>query len=105
MIPSKNRHQRYLPNAANIICLDEHSKDYITEIKRISTKTENKVSPVLIELRSWNLKMQILRKAKKLKGTKIYINEDYPKEILKKQLALMEHLKIARNKGLKARLV
>ncbi|KAF2890575.1 hypothetical protein ILUMI_15598, partial [Ignelater luminosus] len=38
-------------------------------------------------------------------GTKIYINNDYPKEIRKKRLALMEHLKITKNKGLKARLV
>ena len=51
------------------------------EVRRIGKAREGFKRPTLMEVRTMNMK--ILRKKSKLRGTEIYVNEDYTKEINK----------------------
>ncbi|KAL3268662.1 hypothetical protein HHI36_007765 [Cryptolaemus montrouzieri] len=55
--------------------------------------------PVLTELRSWNIKAEIIKAAKNLKGTKIYMKENYSKDILQNRKHLFKIMMEARDKG------
>jgi len=81
----------------------EKGKD-ITEIRRIGKEGRNNKRPILLELRTWNQKMEILRRKNKLKGTEIYINEDFPKEVLDQRRELVKYMKAARERGQNANL-
>lgn len=74
----------------------------VSEINRIGTNAGNSKRPVLMKLMSNNKKMEILRNAKCLKGTTVWINEDYPKKVQIKRKTLLQHLKLARQKGSRA---
>ena len=48
--------------------------------------------------------MKILRRKNKLKGTKIYINKDFPKEVLDQRRELVKYMKAAKERGQNANL-
>ena len=50
-------------------------------MRRIGKKREGFKRPILMEVTTTNMKMEILRKKNKLRGTELYINEDYIKEV------------------------
>ena len=81
----------------------EKGKD-ITEMRRMGKEGSNNKRPRLLELRTWNQKMEILRGKNKLKGTEIYISEDFPKEVLDQRRELVKYMKAARERGQNANL-
>lgn len=79
-------------------------KGDILDIYRIGRPTGNNSRPLLVETKSWNKKMEILKETRKLKGTKIFISEDFPKDIQEQRRILTRHMKDAREKGHKVKL-
>ncbi|XP_013180641.1 PREDICTED: uncharacterized protein LOC106127160 [Papilio xuthus] len=71
----------------------------INKIHRIGKKLRegNKPRPILCSFTSNWKKNEIIKNKKKLKN--IYVNEDYPKEVLEKRKALQVELIEERNKG------
>lgn len=55
--------------------------------------------PIIAKLLRWKDREAILQRAKQLKGTKIYINEDYMDSIKMKRKELMPELRAARERG------
>lgn len=71
--------------------------------RRLGKKKDNKESrPILIGLTTWRKKMDILANSKKLKGSEIWIREDFPPKIMEKRRKLRKHQVDARSKGLVA---
>ena len=89
-------------NRMNLAALRETD---ITELRRIGKEREGFKRPVLMEVRTMNMKMEILRKKNKLRGTEIYINEDYPKEVQKQRRDLVKFMRTAREQGHEATLI
>ena len=77
----------------------------ITEVKRIGKESEGFKGPILMEVRTTNMKMEILRKKNKLRGSEIYVNEDYTKEVQKQGKDLVKLMKIAREQRHEAMLM
>lgn len=50
-------------------------------------------------------KMKVLRGKNKLKVTEIYINQDFPREILNQRRELIKHMRTARQQEYKAILI
>ncbi|GLV44750.1 hypothetical protein CBL_05217 [Carabus blaptoides fortunei] len=71
----------------------------ITELRRIGRERVNNNRPILMEVRTVNQKMEILKAKNKLQGTEIYINEDFPKEIQNQRRELIKYMKTARAQG------
>lgn len=69
---------------------------------RLGRYKEAGTRPILIKLRKFSKKMEILKQAKNLKNTKIGINEDYTKEVQEERKKLIPIMKEARAKGQKA---
>ncbi|KAJ3666586.1 hypothetical protein Zmor_002023 [Zophobas morio] len=66
-----------------------------TEIRRIKYESRMAVKPILVELKSWNKRLKIFQAAKKLKGTRIYINEDSSNDMqngIKKRKKLVKYM-------------
>lgn len=76
----------------------------IDEIKRLGSPRPGASRPVLIKLTTNDKKWEILKKAKGLKGTNIWIDEDYPKRIQEERKLLIPELKKARVRGQHAKL-
>lgn len=74
----------------------------IDEIKRIGKYIRDRQRPILLKLTTGNKKIEILRKSKDLKGTNIWLEDDYTKEVLAERKWLIPQMKEARNKGYKA---
>ena len=72
---------------------------HIAEVKRIGKEREGFKKTILMEFRTMNMKMETLRKKNKLRGTEIYVNEDYTKEVQKQRNDLVKFMKIARQQG------
>lgn len=79
-------------------------KTEIDEIKRLGRYKEGRQRPILMKLTTGNSKMRVLQKTKELKGTNVWIEEDYTKETQEERRRLIPHLKEARRQGLKAQL-
>lgn len=76
----------------------------IKQINRIGNK-ENRSRynrPLLIELDTIQKRVEIFKEAKKLKGTNIYIAEDYSKQVQETRKRLLPQLKAARENGHRA---
>lgn len=69
--------------------------DFIKNLR----KTPN--SPVLVGLTTWRMKMEILSNRKKLKDSKISLDEDYTPEIVKKRKELKVTMKRLKEEGFK----
>lgn len=76
----------------------------IDEVRRLGRPEAGKQRPILLKVTTTNRKREILKKAKGLKGSDIWIDEDYPKEIQEERKLLIPKLKEARSKGHKAQL-
>lgn len=74
----------------------------IDEIGRIGKFEEGKKRPILVKLLKESTKSKILKNAKQLKGTTIWIEEDFPKNIQEERRTLIPRLKEARNRGHRA---
>lgn len=71
----------------------------VDEIRRIGKYDSNRTRPILVKFTKESTKMKILRSARKLKGTDIWVDEDYPKNIQEERRELIQKMKEARNKG------
>lgn len=74
-------------------------KTEVDEIRRIGKYDSNRTRPILVKFTKESTKMKILRSARKLKGTDIWVDEDYPKNIQEERRELIQKMKEARNKG------
>lgn len=74
----------------------------IRDIYRFGKKVEGKSRPISVEFVSYPLKIDILKNAKKLKGTGVFIANDYTTEEYEKQKVLRAHLIIARRNNQQA---
>lgn len=74
------------------------------EVRRIGRIFQDRKTPrpIIIEFASWNKKMEVLKAAKKLKGSDIWISEDYTKQVQQQRKILIGHMKEARSKGYRA---
>ena len=53
-------------------------------MRRIGKERESFKRPILMDVRTTNMKMEILSGENKLRGTEMYVNEDYTKEVQSK---------------------
>lgn len=74
----------------------------IDEIRRIGRKETGKKRPTLVKLMRESTRSEILRNARHLKGTTIWIDEDFPKNVQEKRMTLIPRLKEARDRGHRA---
>lgn len=79
-------------------------KEDIDVVKRIGKYKNERKRPILIKLTKESTKFMILKNAKNLKGTDIWIDEDYPKEVQEERRRLIPEMKEARNKGYSAQM-
>lgn len=77
----------------------------IRDILRIGKKLENKTRPILVELSSYNKKLEILKNSGNLKGTGLYVCPDLTQQELEERKILIENLKAARAKEYSAKIV
>lgn len=84
------------------ICIEE-GKD-IDDARRIGKYRNQRNRPILVKLAKSSMRSNILKNAKQLKGTEIWIDEDFPKNIQEERRTLIPQLKSARNKGYRAEL-
>lgn len=54
---------------------------YVDEMRRIGEYREGRNRPILVKLVKESTTAEILRNTRKLKGTRVWIDEDYPKNI------------------------
>lgn len=73
-------------------------------IKRLGAFQSNRSRPIFVELNSKRLKREILSNAKLLKGSKVYIEEDFSRKVTQERKILKPQLLKARNEGYKATL-
>ncbi|KAK4876853.1 hypothetical protein RN001_009359 [Aquatica leii] len=74
------------------------------QARRIGGYSKDKKRPIHVKLTKESTKLAILQIAKKLKGSDIWIDQDYTKETQEERRRLIPHLKEARKKGFKAQL-
>ena len=65
--------------------------------KRRNSKTKNQPRTIVVRLQNYKDKVTILRNAKKLKGSNVYINEDFCQETLDYRKELWKEVKRLRN--------
>uniref|UniRef100_A0A1Y1KNT7 L1 transposable element RRM domain-containing protein n=2 Tax=Photinus pyralis TaxID=7054 RepID=A0A1Y1KNT7_PHOPY len=74
----------------------------IQELHRIGIKHANKTRPIFMKMRNYETKVKVMKSTKELKGTQIYITEDFPKHVMEERKVLSKHLKKAREMGHRA---
>lgn len=78
--------------------IERDLEDYI----RLGKYREDGTRPILVKLSKYNKKIEILKQAKNLKNSEIWINEDFTKEVQEERRKLVPIMKEARRKGQKA---
>lgn len=76
--------------------------DDIRDIFRIGKNAEGKTRPLSVEFVNFKLKIEILQKARLLKGTKIFLSNDYTPEEYQKQKVLRQYMINIRSENCKA---
>lgn len=71
----------------------------ITEIIRLGPYNPAKKRAVLVKLNGWEQKMKIYNQTKKLKGSNIWINDEFSRKVIQDRKELIPRLKEARDKG------
>ena len=71
----------------------------VAEITRIGKFQPERKRPILVKLQTWNKKIEVYQKAKNLKGSEIWINDDYTKKVQEDIKALMPYLKREKLRG------
>lgn len=74
------------------------------DIYRIGKLTEGKTRPLLIEVVNYQLKAEILKNARDLKGTGIFVAQDNTPTDYDNKKILVTNLKLARNHNLQAKI-
>lgn len=67
--------------------------------KRLGKSQDNYHRPILVGLTTWGKKLEILKKKNALKSTKIFITEDFPKEVMEERKKLQSALIEKRKAG------
>lgn len=68
-------------------------------IHRTGNSNGDRVRPIVARFVSYKDKVRVMECAKNLKGTNVYINEDYPEEVRQKRKELIPAMKAARERG------
>lgn len=71
----------------------------VNETRRIGKYQEGKTRPIVLETRKWSKKVEILKETKNLRGTNIYMDEDYSRDIQKQRKELLKYMKEFRAEG------
>ncbi|KAK9745122.1 Zinc-finger associated domain (zf-AD) [Popillia japonica] len=74
----------------------------ITEIIRLGPYNPAKKRAVLVKLNGWEQKMKIYNQTKKLKGSNIWINDDFSRKVIQDRKELIPRSKEARDKEVPA---
>lgn len=74
----------------------------IIEVRRMGKQREDKERPIQVDLATCEMKREIFRKKKQLKGQNIWIKEDLPEYVRQQRRNLGKILKEERDKGNKA---
>lgn len=82
------------------VCIEEERD--IDDIRRIGKYRNDRNRPILVKLTKSSTRSKILKSARELKGTEIWIDEDFPKNIQEERRTLIPQLKMARDKGYRA---
>lgn len=77
----------------------------VIESRRIGDRNKLRNRPILLKVKTWDKKLDILKGRNRLKGTNIYINEDFPKEIMEQRKQLLKYSKVARDKGCRTKII
>ena len=70
-----------------------------SEIRRIGTYKPNRNRPILVKLQKWKTKMEIYKLTKNLKGSDIWINDDFSKKVQAERKCLTPYLQQVRQQG------
>lgn len=73
--------------------------DKVHRIGKFRSANSTRPRPVMVKFLSHKDKQRVMEKAKCLKGTNIYLNEDYPESVRQKRKELLPALKAARERG------
>lgn len=84
--------------------LEDITTHHFEDIHRLGKPTGNNIRPVRVELITKKVKKNILKNAKLLKNSRIFIEEDFTREVLEERKILKPHFLQARNKGHKVSL-
>ena len=71
----------------------------IERVHRAGRTNEEKTRTIVCKLLDYKDKLKIMQNRKKLKGTNIYINEDFSKETREHRKKLWEEVKVLRSQG------
>ncbi|KAF2903073.1 hypothetical protein ILUMI_03107 [Ignelater luminosus] len=71
----------------------------VDEIRRIGKCNNTRTRPIIVKLTTDQKKQEIMERAKKLKGTNIWMEEDYMPRTIKKRKKLVSFLKNTRQRG------
>lgn len=74
----------------------------LEDYTRLGKYREDGTRPILVKLNKYNKKIEVLKQAKNLKNSEIWINEDFTKEVQEERRKLVPIMKEARRKGQKA---
>lgn len=74
----------------------------MTEIRRIGAFSTGKKRPLLVKFKTWDKKMEMYSHTKNLKGSEVWIDEDYTKAVQERRKYLIPIMKEARQKGQRA---
>lgn len=86
----------------NTMKIQNFSINNIGSARRLGKYINNKTRPILVELSTKKMKIEILQKARLLKDSNIFVEEEYPQEVLAERRKLLPRLKQARKEGCKA---
>ncbi|VEN42895.1 unnamed protein product, partial [Callosobruchus maculatus] len=81
-----------------------NAKEDIEEVRRLGRYNSERDRPILVKFMKEPTKFTILKNTRNLKGTNVWIDEDYPKEVREDRRKLIPELKEARNRGYRATL-
>lgn len=79
-------------------------EEELSEVRRMGILKNNKARPTFVQLASGKKRTEILKGGHNLKGSNVYINEDYSKEIQTQRRELIYHMKKAREQGNNAKI-
>lgn len=77
----------------------------VESVYRMGRSTGLSIAPIKLSLTEYKVKMEVLSKRVKLKGTSIYINEDLPKELRMRNAEIRRRSKMNGGENFKKRLM
>lgn len=101
---SSDSEEKVLTLIKNKLDLDPNGMgiDSVMRVGKVN-KTDDgilgRLRPILVKFHRIRDRDTVLRNAKKLKGTRIFINEDYPEAVRQKRKELLPKMREARQRG------